>query len=162
MKEKNARSSKRKKAGAAAGALALAGLLALALNSGSFGIGFGGGNGVGSGGASAPNTSSDAAAATPSSDAVSTPSAPSSPSAAAPDEAPTEMPVSVIRIEGNQIFFDDTLCADENELRELILPLGAERTYEFYYGDAIKGTYDRVHTVLTELAEALGLTIIEP
>lgn len=165
MKEKNTRASKKKKAGAAAGVLVLAGLLALALNSGSFGIGFGGGSGVGFGSgdaASAANAAPDAAASAPSSDAASAPSAPSTPSASAPDEASAGTPVSVIRIEGNQIFFDDTLCADENELRDLIMPLGAERTYEFYYGDAIKGTYDRVRTVLTELTEALDLTITEP
>lgn len=165
MKERNTRFSKKKKAGAAVGALALAGLLALALSSGSFGLGFGGGNGVGFGSgdaASAANAASDASAAAPSSDAVSAPSAPLTPSASTPDEAPAEPQVSVIRIEGNQIFFDDTLCADENALRDLILPLGAERTYEFYYDNAIKGTYDKVRTVLTELAEALDLTITEP
>lgn len=153
MKEKNTRSSKKKKAGAAVGALTLAGLLALALNSGSFGIGFGGGNGVGFGDA-APAVN---AAANADPDTVDAPSSPS-----AQDETPEALPVSVIRIEGNQIFFDGALCADENELRDLILPLGTERTYEFYYDDAIKGTYDRVRTVLTELTEALGLMITEP
>lgn len=160
MKEKNARSSKKKKAGAAAGTLALAGLLVLALGSGSFGLGFGGGNGEGIGsGASSP----DAAAAAPSSvSSVSISSVPSSASASATDETNAEPQVSVIRIEGNGIFFDDTPCADENELRDLILTLGTGRTYEFYYNDAIKGTYDKVRTVLTELGEALDLTILEP
>ena len=163
MKEQNARTAKKKKAGAAAGTLALAGLLALALKSGSFGLGFGGGNGDGTG---AGTSSPEAAASAPSSvssgsvSSVSVSSAPSS--ASAPDEAPAEPQISVIRIEGNEIFFDDTLCADENELRDLILPLGADRTYEFYYNDAIKGTYDKVRTVLTELSEALDLTILEP
>lgn len=163
MKEKNTRSSKKKKTGAAVGALALAGLLALALGSGSFGLGFGGGNGDGSG--SGPDASSPDAAAVAAPSSVSSVSASSVPalaSAPASDETPAELQVSVIRIEGNQIFFDDTLCADENELRDRILPLGAERTYEFYYTDAIKGTYDKVRTVLTELSEALELTILEP
>ena len=157
-KETNARFSKKKKTGAAAGTLVLAGLLALVLGFGAFGPGFGGGNGDGTGsGTSSP----DAAAFAPSSvSSVSVSSVPSS--ASAPDEASTERQVSVIRIEGNEIFFDDTLCADENELRDLILPLGADRTYEFYYNDAIKGTYDKVRTVLTELSEALDLTILEP
>lgn len=160
MKEKNARSSKKKKAGTAVGALALAGLLALALRSGSFGPGFGGGNGEGIGsGASSP----DAAAFAPSSvSSVSVSSVPSSASASAADETPGKPQISVIRIEGSEIFFDDTPCTDENELRDLILPLGTGRTYEFYYNDAIKGTYDKVRTVLTELSEALDLTILEP
>ncbi|MBD5101622.1 MAG: hypothetical protein HDT27_02795 [Subdoligranulum sp.] len=170
-KEENTRpEKKKKKTGAAAGGLALAGLLALALRFGLPGFGLGGGNGAGFGagaglGASSPDAAavfspSSVSSASPSSAAVS--SAPLSLSAPAPDEAPSAPPISVIRIEGNEIFFDDAPCADENELRDLILPFGADRTYEFYYDNAIKGTYDKVRTVLTELQEALGFTILEP
>lgn len=159
MKEKHVRSSKKKKAGAAVGTLALAGILALALGSGSFGLGFGGGNGVGLGSGDAAS-SPDAAFAPSSVSSVSASFVPSSMSA--PGDASEEAQISVIRIEGNEIFFDDAPCADENALRDLILPLGAERTYEFYYDNAIKGTYDKVRTVLTELSEALDLTILEP
>lgn len=67
--------------------------------------------------------------------------------------------VSEIRINEDKIYFDNELCADENELKQRITDIGTEREYIFVQDHAIKGTYDKVDAVLSELESALGITI---
>lgn len=67
--------------------------------------------------------------------------------------------VSEIRIDKDKIYFDNELCADENELKQRITDIGTEREYIFVQDHAIKGTYDKVDAVLSELESALGITI---
>lgn len=67
--------------------------------------------------------------------------------------------VSEIRIDVDKIYFDDQLCADENELKQKITDIGTEREYVFIYENAIKGTYDKVDEVLSELENALNITV---
>jgi len=85
----------------------------------------------------------------------------SSVSASAPSELDTseETGTSEIRVKGNEIFFDDVRCTDENELKQKITDIGAEREYVFVDDYAIKSTYDKVDEVLTELKNALDINI---
>lgn len=69
--------------------------------------------------------------------------------------------ISEIRIEIDKIYFDDQLCTDENELKQRITDIGTEREYIFIHENAIKGTYDKVNEVLSELKNALNITIRE-
>lgn len=69
--------------------------------------------------------------------------------------------ISEIRIEIDKIYFDDQLCTDENELKQKITDIGTEREYIFIHENAIKGTYDKVNEVLSELKSALNITIRE-
>lgn len=70
-----------------------------------------------------------------------------------------ETNISEIRIEENDIYFDNELCADENELKQKITDIGASREYTFVYDNALKSTYDKVNSVLSELETTLDITI---
>lgn len=83
-------------------------------------------------------------------------------SAVVQSTAPTKEPGIVeVKIEGNDIFFDGTPCTDANELKQKIIEIGQAKTYLFLHADAIKETYDKVKTVLSELEEALGIVVID-
>lgn len=86
-------------------------------------------------------------------------SAPASESTPDKLDSSEETQTSEIRIEGDKIYFDDKLCADENELKQKITDIGTKREYLFVYDNAIKGTYDKVNDVLSDLTNALDITI---
>lgn len=66
-----------------------------------------------------------------------------------------------IRIEWNDIYFDNDRCADEDELKEKITELGSTREYHFVHDNATQGTYDTVKAVLDDLRDVLGIKVIE-
>lgn len=68
---------------------------------------------------------------------------------------------SEIRIEWNDIYLDDELCEDENDLKEKLTNIGPEREYEFVHDNATKGTYDKVREVLSGLADVLDIKVID-
>lgn len=74
-------------------------------------------------------------------------------------EAPEEDKISEILIEGDKIYFDGDLCADEDELKQKITDIGTDREYNFKYDNAIKGTYDKVEQILIDLEDALNIKV---
>lgn len=82
---------------------------------------------------------------------------PSQSDSAKPDE---DNMVSEIRIVRNDIFLDDELCENVVSLKQRIIESDLERQYIFTYDEALVSTYDDVNTVLAELRETLGITII--
>lgn len=113
-----------------------AGVVAAGLLAGGIGIGthFGGGNGDGSGSDTAPESS-------------------------VCESASIEDQVSEIRIEKNDIYFEEELCENVDDLKQKIIDYGTTREYVFVYEKAIKATYDEVNEALSELESALGITI---
>lgn len=71
-----------------------------------------------------------------------------------------ESKISEIRIEENDIYFDDKLVESVDDLKQKITDIGTKREYTFVYDNAIKGTYDEVNGVLVELEKTLGIIII--
>lgn len=80
-----------------------------------------------------------------------------SPQASATDS----IQISEIRIDKDKIYFDGELCNDETILKDKITVIGSEREFCFVYDNAIKGTYDKVEAVLSDLEGALGI-IVKP
>lgn len=117
-----------------AGIILIIALLIIAFRFGLFHVGPGGGDGTGTGSSASEGV-------------------PSQPSPA------DEKKVSEIRIDGNDIFFDDNPCANVDELKQQIIDIGTEHEYTFIYDNAIKGTYDEVRAMLSDLEDALGITI---
>lgn len=76
-------------------------------------------------------------------------------------EPTEESHISEILIEGDQIFFDGELCASADILKQNITRIGTEKEYQFTYTNAIKGTYDEVNAVLTDLKNVLGIIVHE-
>lgn len=85
-----------------------------------------------------------------------------------PDSAQSDSPqpkpsedekIIEIRIEWNDIYFDNERCANEDELKEKITELGTTREYHFVHDNATQGTYDKVKDVLDELANVLGIIV---
>ena len=70
-----------------------------------------------------------------------------------------ENKISEIRIEENDIYFDDKLVESVDDLKQKITDIGTNHEYTFVYDNAIKSTYDEVNGVLVELENALGITI---
>ena len=77
-------------------------------------------------------------------------------------DTPEEDKISEILIEGDKIYFDDELCADENDLKQKITQYGTDREYTFEYDNAIKSTYDKVEQILIDLEDALNITVNRP
>ncbi len=100
-------------------------------------FGWGGGSGFlgSSGGNSADNSSSSAESDSDVSDTI------------------------VIKIDENTILIDGEECADENELKDKITDIGTDKKYELDHSTAIKETYDKVKSVLTELQDALNIEV---
>ena len=73
----------------------------------------------------------------------------------------TSTEISEIRIDEDKIYLDGDLCANENILKDKIIEIGAKKEFHFLYDNAIKGTYDKVEVVLSELEDALGIKVIE-
>lgn len=117
-----------------AGIILIIALLIIAFRFELFHVGPGGGDGTGTGSSASEGV-------------------PSQPSPA------DEKKVSEIRIDGNDIFFDDNPCANVDELKQQIIDIGTEHEYTFIYDNAIKGTYDEVRAMLSDLEDALGITI---
>ena len=67
--------------------------------------------------------------------------------------------VSEIRIERNEIFFDDEPCKNIDDLEQQIIKIGTDHEYTFVYDNALKGTYDEVWAMLSDLKDALGITV---
>ena len=63
------------------------------------------------------------------------------------------------RIEENDIYFDNDLMENVDDLKQKITDIGTNHEYTFVYDNAIKSTYDEVNGVLVELENALGITI---
>lgn len=125
-----------------AGAFAVGSVVVIAAIAGGVGIGvgFGGGNGDGSGAGSRSSTTISASA--------------SDISASSQEDQ-----VVKIRIEKNDIYFEEELCKDVEDLKQKIIDYGTTREYVFIYEKAIKATYDEVNEVLAELEDALGISI---
>ena len=70
-----------------------------------------------------------------------------------------ENKISEIRIEENDIYFDNDLMENVDDLKQKITDIGTNHEYTFVYDNAIKSTYDEVNGVLVELENALGITI---
>jgi len=66
-----------------------------------------------------------------------------------------------IRIEENDIYFDDELCIDKDDLKQKIIDAGTESKYTFISDNALKATYDDVQAILSNLETALGITVVE-
>ena len=64
-----------------------------------------------------------------------------------------------IKVEEDKIYFDGERCTDENDLKDRITEIGTEKEYIFVYDNAIKATYDKVQTVLSELEDVLGIEV---
>lgn len=94
-----------------------------------------------------------------SSDAVPEHSGSTSSSISVSIDLPKSNEVSEIRIDGNEIYFDNELCEDENDLKQKIIDIGSEREYTFVYDNAIKLTYDKVDKVLSGLESTLDVII---
>lgn len=71
----------------------------------------------------------------------------------------SESTVAVIRIDGNDIYFDGEKCENVSALKEKITAVGTEKSYELDHSAAIKSTYDEVNQMLTELESALDIKI---
>ncbi|MCH5324638.1 MAG: hypothetical protein J1E39_05420 [Eubacterium sp.] len=82
----------------------------------------------------------------------------SSDSSAAADSSEPETDKVIIKIEDEDIYFDGELCT-EAELKEKIIALGTEKSYELEHPRAIKSVYDSVKSVLAELEDSLGITV---
>lgn len=65
----------------------------------------------------------------------------------------------IIKITENTITIDGQECADENVLKEMVMAIGTNKKYELDHSAAIKETYDKVKTVLTELQDALNIEV---
>lgn len=76
-------------------------------------------------------------------------------------EPTEESLIAEILIEGDKIFFDGELCASADILKQKITRIGTEKEYQFTYTNAIKGTYDEVNAVLTDLKNVLGIIVHE-
>lgn len=79
-------------------------------------------------------------------------------SSAVSDSSESVTDTVMIKIENEDIYFDGELCT-ESELREKVIALGTEKKYELEHSLAIKSTYDSVTALLTELEDALGITV---
>lgn len=66
---------------------------------------------------------------------------------------------AVIRIDGNDIFLDDSPCKDVSELEEKITAIGTDKDYILDHEKAIKSTYDEVKQMLSGLEEALSIKV---
>lgn len=67
--------------------------------------------------------------------------------------------VAVIRIDGNDIFLDDELCASVDDLKNKITAISKEKDYELDHRTAIKSTYDEVKQMLSGLEDALDIKV---
>lgn len=65
----------------------------------------------------------------------------------------------IIKISENTITIDGQECADENVLKEMVIAIGTTKKYELDHSTAIKDTYDKVKSVLTELQDALNIEV---
>ncbi len=100
-----------------------------------------GGNGFGLGvGNSGSSVSSDVSGSDPVSDS-------------------SESDTVVIRIDGNDIYFDGEKCDNAAALKDRITSLGTKKEYSIDHSAAIKSTYDEVKQVLAELENALDIKV---
>lgn len=144
-KEKKAPKEKRRRGGRGAAVLILVGLIIIALLVIVFFDPFGWGIGLGNGSGNIFGGSGNNSAATD--------------DAGSPADDEPETNIVVIRIDTNDIYLDDELCADADELKEKITVIGTEKEYELIHDTAIKSTFDEVKKVLSDLEDALGITV---
>lgn len=71
----------------------------------------------------------------------------------------SESDTVVIRIDGNDIYFDGEKCDNAAALKDKITALGTKKEYSIDHSAAIKSTYDEVKQVLAELENALDIKV---
>lgn len=76
-----------------------------------------------------------------------------------PESDSSQSNVAVIRIDGNDIFLDGEQCENAAALKDKITALGTKKDYELDHSAAIKSTYDEVKQVLSELENALDISV---
>ena len=104
-----------------------------------------GGNGFGLGGNGSDGSSGDGQS--------------SSVSDSVPESDSSQPSVAVIKIDGNDIFLDGEQCENAAALKEKITVIANTKDYELDHSAAIKSTYDEVKQVLSELENALNITV---
>ncbi|MBD5130305.1 MAG: hypothetical protein HDT43_10375 [Ruminococcaceae bacterium] len=83
----------------------------------------------------------------------------SSVSDSVPESDSSQPSVAVIKIDGNDIFLDGEQCENAAALKEKITVIANTKDYELDHSAAIKSTYDEVKQVLSELENALNITV---
>lgn len=80
-------------------------------------------------------------------------------SGSAPVSDSSESNIAVIRVDGNEIYFDGEKCDNTDALKDKITATGTNKEYSVDHSAAIKATYDEVKQVLAELENALDIKV---
>lgn len=78
----------------------------------------------------------------------------------APESAESaESSVVEIKVDDEKIFLNGEELANAEELKSKITEIGDKKTYNFVHEGAIKGAYDEVKAVLSDLERALSIKV---